>query len=159
MFWVLGRRRRVAHDDGFVELLGDLGERPVLAAVDDAGIILQKVPVVCAHDDRRAPLTDFAQQVDDFDARVAVKVARGFVGENDFRVIQYGPGNGDALLFAAAEFVWVTVELFGQFHLFEHGLDAFFPLCLFLVAGGAENEVEVLPDGAVCQELEVLENI
>lgn len=59
--------------------------------------------------------------------------------------------------FAAAEFVRVAVEFFGQFHHFEHGLDAFFPLCLFLVAGGAENEVQVLSDGAVCQELEVLE--
>ncbi len=44
------------------------------------------------------------KQFDDFTARVRIQVAGRFVGQDQFRFVDEGAGDGDALLFAAGKF-------------------------------------------------------
>src|SRR5258706_4195332 len=62
--------------------------------------------VVGDHDDSLAAVGDHLEDVGDFFAVGAVEVAGGLVGEDDGGVVAQSPGDGDALLFAAAEAGW-----------------------------------------------------
>ena len=103
-------------------------------------------------------LAYFAQQADDALARLAVQVARRLVRQYDFGFVKYGPGNGHALLLASAQFVGKAVQLVRQPYLVEHTGDALPAFGLPLMSGGPKDEVEILGDGAVGQQLEVLKD-
>ena len=53
---------------------------------------------------------DFLQKLDDLLTRVWIEVARGFVSQNDHRIVGQYPGQGHALLLADAQFRRLVVE-------------------------------------------------
>ena len=61
----------------------------------------------------------------------AVQVSGGLVGQDDFRLREQGPGDGDTLLLAAGEVVGEVLELIleaqGADDLFQETLSAFLP--------------------------------
>ena len=60
------------------------------------------------------------QQLQDRLARVIVQGAGGLVAEKELRVLREGPGDGDALLFAAGELGRKVLRPLFQTHLFQH---------------------------------------
>ena len=144
--------------DGYVVFVGYLAHLLVLAAIYDAGELLQQVEVVGDHDDGGALFAHLLEDGDYLLAGLLVKVAGGLVGQDDAGGVEQCSGYGDALLFATAEFVWVFVNFFGQLDEVEHFVDALPTLSLALPAGGSEYEVEVLAHGVVGQQLKVLED-
>jgi acyl-CoA thioesterase-1 len=95
------------------------------------------------------------EHVDDGAAGFVVEVAGGFVGEEDFRAVHEGAGQGDALLLAAGKLVRVVVDAIGKADAGEvlAGL-------LLRVADAAEFErhEDVFQRGERGEELEALEN-
>ena len=64
------------------------------------------------HEQRRAPLpAALRDELQDLIARRRVEVSRGLVGQDQGRLLDDGPRDGDALLLAAGEFVGVAVFL------------------------------------------------
>ena len=107
--------------------------------------------------DGRAGLVDPVEQLHHADRGDRVEVAAGLVGEQQRRVVDEGAGDRDALLLAAGELVGVAVELgreADQAQRLRHlGAD--------LGAAGADHLQrvgDVVVDGAVGQQLEVLED-
>jgi len=68
------------------------------------------------HEDERGARRgiEFEEHVDDGAACFVVEVAGRFVGEEDFRAVDKGAGQSDALLFAAGELVRVVAGAVGQ---------------------------------------------
>ena len=68
------------------------------------------------HEDERGAGggVEVEEHIDDGSARFVVEVAGRFVGEKDFRAVDEGAGQSDALLFAAGELVRVVVDAVGQ---------------------------------------------
>jgi hypothetical protein len=65
---------------------------------------------VCRDQERRAPLLVHPLQQGDYRRfRVAVEVSRGFIGKHQGRFVGNGTGNGDPLLFTAAQAVRIAV--------------------------------------------------
>ena len=101
-----------------------------------------EVGVVGDDDEGAAVLTDeVEEEIDDGGATVRVQVAGGFVGEDDAGIIDEGAGDGDALLFAAAELGGEVVEAVGKAHAFEEG-DGGIPAFGFSDEGGEEDVLE-----------------
>ena len=84
-----------------------------------------------------------------------IEVARGLVADEQGRAVDHGAGHGDALLLAAGELVREVVHALGEADEAEHlghlGLDDRLGL-----ADALEGKGDVLVDGLVRQELEVL---
>src|SRR4030095_5041992 len=75
----------------------------VLDAYNAAGMLRDGFGVGDQND--RAPFgVKLLEQSENFVAAVAIESAGGLVGENDRRVVNQRPGNGDALLLAAGKF-------------------------------------------------------
>jgi hypothetical protein len=96
--------------------------------------------------------------VHDLAAGFDVEVARGFVGEEDARVVHKRPGDGDALALTAGELVGAVLEAMGEAELGKEvdgaGLEGF--------AVGAEAEPTVLDHGGkegVFQDVELREEV
>ena len=112
-----------------------------------------------AHDDCSTLLPpDFIQQGEYHLAILAIEVARWLVRQDDTRSIENGTRYADALLLSARELEDVVVHLVCKPNHLEHLLDALLPLGSLFPVGGTQHEVEVLPDGSVRQELEILEH-
>src|ERR1700682_2468467 len=73
-------------------------------------------------------LVEIAQQPHDLEARFAVEVPGRFIGEEDCRVGHECPGDGDALLLPAREFVGQVAGAFQQTDRFERGHRPLAPL-------------------------------
>ena len=135
----------VANDDAVRQLDDALAH-----LVDDLG-------VVRGHDDGGAGAVDAIEQFHDADARVRVKVARRLIGDEDIRPVDEGPGDRDALLLTAGQFVGEALFLAVESdHLqdFRHdGLDVTAGLPDHL-----KRESHVLEHGLVRQQSEVLEH-
>ena len=56
----------------------------------------------------------FQQQIEDGAAGALIKVAGGLVGEDERRIMDKGAGDGDTLLFAAAQFVGIAAQSITQ---------------------------------------------
>ena len=122
-----------------------------------AAHVVDHLAVVGDDDDRRAGLVDPVEQLHHADRGDRVEVAAGLVGEQQRRVVDEGAGDRDALLLAAGELVGVAVQLgreADQAQRLRHlGAD--------LGAAGADHLQrvgDVVVDGAVGQQLEVLED-
>ena len=122
-----------------------------------AAHVVDHLAVMGDDDDGRAGLVDPVEQLHDPDRGDRVEVARGLVGEQQRRVVDEGAGDRDALLLAAGELVGVAVEL-GREADEAQGLRHL--LADFGAAGAdhLQRVGDVVVDGAVGQQLEVLED-
>ncbi len=82
---------------------------------DDSIRIRGGAGVVRDHDDRGVEgFAGIAQEFEDFCAGFGVEVARRFVGEDDFRFVDEGAGDGDPLLLATGELIGFVVAAVGE---------------------------------------------
>ena len=72
---------------------------------NSAGELLEELVVVCSHDDCGTGGGDFVEVCHDLIAGVGVEIAGGFIGEDNFRLVEKRTGYDHALLLAAGEFV------------------------------------------------------
>ena len=97
------------------------------------------------------------EEFHDFVAGGGVEVAGGFVGEDDFGVVDYGAGDADALFLASGEVVGAAFgfvfELDG-----ENGLLGAFFAGAAAEAGDFEREDDVVEDGVAAVHEELLED-
>ena len=86
-----------------------------VAEVDDAIYILLGECVVGGHQERRVALAhDGAEEVEHFAGRLGIEVGGGLVGDDQRRLADECPRNGDTLLLAAGEFVRPVVTPLGE---------------------------------------------
>ena len=76
---------------------------PAMIQIETAIGQASGVFVVRHHHDRAALRVEIAEDAEDDVLILGVEVSRGFVGEDDFRVVHKRAGDGDALLFTAGE--------------------------------------------------------
>src|ERR1700741_3910072 len=82
-----------------------------VAHVNDAIEVNGGLGILGDHDDSLAEiLVEATEHFEDDFGIFRVEVAGGFIGEKDFRFVDDGAGNGDALLFAAGHFGWAVME-------------------------------------------------
>ena len=92
-----------------------VGQNPSPAHGDDAPGPAGQLGIVGHEDECGAGRgIEVEEHVDDGAARFVVEVAGRLVGEEDFRAVDKGAGQGDALLLAAGELVRVVVGAVGQ---------------------------------------------
>ena len=101
-----GDRGRIA-DDMAVPQLHDAG-----------GVLFGQFRVVRDHDNQ-AVIGDFLEQFHDLHRRGSIQGAGRFVRQQDIRVIDQGPGNGNSLHLAAGHLVRFLVHLITQTDLAE----------------------------------------
>jgi len=87
----------IVHGDALI------GSEMAVHKLDAAVGLLGDVRVVGDHENRVAGTVEFAEEADDDFLVGFIEVARGLVGKNEFRLIDEGASNGDALLFAARQ--------------------------------------------------------
>ena len=114
--------------------------------------------VVRRHDDGRPLPANVVQELDNLAARLRVEVPRRFVGQDEGGIVQQGPCDADALLFATRKLVGHLVAFRLHIDLRQDFIDAGVDFVLLPPAGGLEDEGEVVIDRAVGQELEILEH-
>ena len=117
--WVLSQeikqRTRGSATSSFILHPSSFLQQPV--AHLDGTVPARSQTQVVGDDEQRLALFahERQQQVDDGAGRTrAVEVARGFVGEDDGRVVDERAGDGDALLLAAGKFERQVVQAFAQ---------------------------------------------
>ena len=130
----------------------------VLAGEHAAGEFFEDAAVVGDHHNGRSRSVEIPQKKEDFVGSFTVQIARGFIGQNNGRLVEEGARNGDALLLAAGELVRHLVRLGGHAHGLQHFHDAGVNGAALLPAGGAEHKLQVGLYGAVLQQLEILEH-
>ena len=113
--------------------------------VDPAVGFAGKVEVV--GDERQGDVIgsfEFPEQFDDAVAGGFVEISGGFVSEYDTGFVEEGSCDGDALLFAAAEFAGFVGHAIGEADFFEPGLGFFAATCdgLALADGGHHDVFE-----------------
>ncbi len=64
-------------------------------------------------------LPDFLQERENFLAGVRIEVAGGLIRDNDTRLVDQRPGNGDALLLATGELIGTMIQARGEADSFE----------------------------------------
>ena len=97
------------------------------------------------HDDETVAC-DLGEQVHDLHAGLGVEGAGGLVGEQDFRVVDEGAGDGDALHLAARELAGLFVDVIGQ----SDGGEGLFRATAALVARDARKRERELDVGEHC---------
>ena len=74
----------------------------------------RNVGFVRHHDDGAALAVQAVEDLDDLLARLGIQVSGRLVGQDDFRIVDQGAGNGDPLLLTAGELKGPVVEAIGQ---------------------------------------------
>ena len=102
--------------------VGVPGDPAVLQGDDAGGVLLGQLGIMGDHDDQPVP-GHLLQKLHHLHAGLAVQRAGGLVGQEDVRVVDEGPGDGNALHLAAGHLGGHLVELVAQPHLFQgvHG--------------------------------------
>src|SRR5438445_10062006 len=107
--------------------------------------------------DGPALLTEGAEQFQDHFAGVRGEVAGGFVGENDFTMIDQRTGDGGALLLPAGKLHGTVPGTIFHFHHFERLQSALAPLAGRQAAVN-HRQLDVLQDVELGQEIEELKD-
>jgi hypothetical protein len=90
-------------------------EYPAVAQHDEPVRPRRMAGIVRYHEDGLpARVGQAAQQIHDLAAAATIEIARGFVGQEDERLNDQGPGDGHPLLFAAREFPGEMTPAMGQ---------------------------------------------
>ena len=114
--------------------------------------------IVGGHQDATSIPSQLMQKLEDAFSCFRIQVARRFIGQDELGGIQQGTGDGEALPFAAAQFVRTLVPLVFKPDRGKYLRDAVFPFARILPIRDAQHEVEVGVGGAVRQQFEVLED-
>lgn len=81
--------------------------------------------IVRHHDHCRALFGKGMKERSDGSCRLVVKISRGFIGENQTRVVQDGACNGYSLLFTARKLMGETIYAIFETNERKHFFDAF----------------------------------
>ncbi len=116
--------------------------------------------VVAGHEKGRFKARAVAfQQVEDDVAVVAIEIGRGFVGQDQRRLLDKRPGNGDALLFPLAQLVRFFLEQRQEAHLIGQTVETGFYFrgkgCITEISAGQD----VVVDGEEGEQVEGLEHV
>lgn len=115
----------------------------------------KEVLLVADHHNGRSHRTDPSQRLEDFGGRFRVEVSRRLVGQEDIRVVDYRPCNGDFLLLATRQLQRtgfsqvVDAEIGGYFH--DPGTDT-----TPLFTGHLEDKGKVFRDSPLLKKPEIL---
>ena len=154
---VTGHRRDGLEDGGHAVVGVGVAHHFAVHQLDDAGgVALRELRIVRDHDDQPV-IRDLLQKVHDLLRGLGVQRARGFVGEDDLRIVDDGARDGDALHLSARHLVGLLFELSAQPHALERS-DSHLPLLLAGDAGDGERKLNVLQDVEVRDEVVALEN-
>ena len=97
------------------------------------------------------------KEAHDVFGRLRIEVARRFVGHDDVRIVDQGPGDGHALALAAGELVWFMVGPGFKADGFQFIHGPFSPL-FAADAGVYQGQGDVVEGCDSRQEVEVLED-
>ena len=118
---------------GLVACVGVEGARVALdnavGEVHDAcGVLFGQFRVV-RHHDYQAVAGDFGEQIHDLHACFRVEGARRLVGQNDFRLVDQGARDGDALHLAARKLAGLFIDVLAEADAFEGRACSLASLC------------------------------
>src|SRR5512145_2572368 len=127
---------------------------------DDAAAVLGDVVLVSDEHDGKAVLAvETLEQLHDLDARPAVEVARGLVGENDLGVVDERAGDGHPLLLASRELARRVVGAGTEADLIEQSRGLAMPLDRGEIVRAVEQgQLDILDGGGAGKEIEALED-
>ena len=83
--------------------------------------MLGNIWLVCDHDDGRAVLVQAMQNVHNFNAGLGVQITRGFVCQNQRRLIDQRARNRDTLLLSARKLIGTMMQAAASANGFERG--------------------------------------
>ena len=137
---------------GFVDFVDDLS----VGEEDDPIGVRRRIGVVRDHHDCLAELFHRApHEAENVGTRLAVEIARGFVGEDDLRLARQRAGDGDSLLLATRQLGRLVVETVAQ----ADGVDdAVHPLGVGFDVAKVERKFDVLARTEGGDEVEGLEH-
>src|SRR2546430_613403 len=136
-----------------VHLFGNL----TVADFDPAGRHSGNFRIVRHERDGAALLAELAEQLKNHLAGVRIEVARGFVGEDDFRVVDQRAGDGGPLLLSAGELHRTVPGAILHLHEFERLQGALAPPAGRQTAVD-HRQLDVLEDIELGQEIEELKH-
>ena len=141
-----------------VEVIGHILHLLVLTTVGDARMLADQGQVMRRHDHSRSFRRYLEEQLDDLLRGLRVETARRLISQDQFRMIEDGPRDGDTLLLTTRELEGHAAGFVVHSHSFQHLMDALVDLVMLLPASRLEHELQILIDGTVCEQLEILED-
>ena len=112
-----------------------------------------------SHQNHQPVLGNRLDDVHDFDGVSAVQVSRRLIGYDDLRVLGDGPGDGHPLPLPPGQGIRHLVPIRIDTYRLQTVVHPFFHLLPILHAHHSKGDAHVLEDGAVVQQIVVLENI
>src|SRR5882757_7416709 len=103
--WPRLRRTRIA-----VRASGALHEAPVVEGDGAAADASNQLPIVSGDDHGGTASVDFAEEIHDLERQIGIEIARGFIGEDQLRLVDQGPGDGNTLLLTAGQLFWKRIH-------------------------------------------------
>ena len=126
--------------------------------IDDTGILGEQGDVMCRHDDGRPRMGHLTQQLQNAGCCLRVQITGWLVGNDNLRFVQDCTSDGYALLFTARELMGITVGKLFHLDILQHILDALFYLVFLTPSRSTKNKLQVVVNGTVAQQLEILED-
>ena len=112
-----------------------------------------------SHQNYQPILGNRLDDVHNFDGISAVQVSRRLIGDDDLRVLGNGPGDGHPLPLSAGQGIRHLVPIRIDAHRLQAVVHPFLHLLPILYAHHSQGNGHVFKDGAVIQQVVVLENI
>ena len=122
---------------------------------DSVVMLIDDHHIVSGNENGCSFLVELNEEINDFLAVTRIKVSGGFVSQKGWRIVDERTGDGDALLFASAEFVRIgvgTVEDVDPFQDFGNS----FPNLTARFSDSAHGIGHILPDFFAGQKSEIL---
>jgi hypothetical protein len=107
--------------------------------------------------DGEATVVECLQNFNDLDCGATVKVAGGFVGQQDRGLVHEGPGDGNTLLLSAGKLGREVAYAITESDHVERGSGTFLAL-FFRNAGVERRQFDILQCGRARQQVETLED-
>jgi len=111
---------------------------------------------VGGHQHSTTAFADFPEQNHDSLGSFRIKIACGFIRQDDFRIVEQGPGNDNALLFTSRQLVRHFKSLVLQVDLFQHLDDPLISFFLVIPTCGMQHKIQIIIHRPVDQQLKIL---
>ena len=121
-------------------------------------VLTERVVIVRGHDDRAILLDKVVEQLENAVCRFGIEVARGFVRDDQWRLVQQSAGDGQPLLFASRQGMGHFVALRAESDSIEASLNAAFPGGAFAPARHTQHEIQVVMCRAIWKQGKILEH-
>ena len=134
-----------------------IGNNLTIRKLDNTRCVLVRKLRVVGHHDDQSVLSNVSQEVHDLDAGLGVKSTGRFVSQENFRIVDQGTRNGDALHLTARKLRGLLPDVLGQpdvFQGFQGALAAF----ASGDTGEGQRQLNVGQDGLVRDQVVGLEN-